>query len=156
MNRTANLLVAGAASVALFGGIGAGIAYADPSDPAPTPSTSTTAAAPKSDKAKSARRSLAAKALHGEATLAGKKHRVVVFQRGTVEKVSGSSVTVKSADDFTGTYAVDDKTRVIVGAKGERKQGSIDDVEVGDRVRVLATKDSDTVTANRIADRGAK
>ena len=43
MKRTAHLLAAGVAGVALLGGIGAGIAYADP-----TPAPSTTTADPNS------------------------------------------------------------------------------------------------------------
>lgn len=136
MTRTAKLIAAGVTSVALLGGIGAGIAYADPT---PTPSPTSTAA-PKADRVKRDR------VLHAE----------LFFQRGIVEKVSASSITIKSADDFVGTYVVGDKTRVIVGLKGDRKPGTIDDVKTGDRVRLVALKNGDTLTARRIVDRGPK
>ncbi len=57
-----------------------------------------------------------ARALHGEVTLAGEKHRVVAFQRGTVDSVSATSLQVKSPDGFTATYVLSDRTRL-------RKQG---------------------------------
>ena len=41
-----------------------------------------------------------ARSLHGEVTLAGEKHRVIAFQRGGVQKVSQTSLTVKSNDGF--------------------------------------------------------
>ncbi len=43
-------------------------------------------------------------------TLAGKKHRVVDFERGTVQKVLGTSITVVSKDGFTQTYTVGART----------------------------------------------
>ena len=141
MQGTAKLIAAGVTSVALFGGIGAGIAYADPT-PAPS---STTTAAPQSDptRVKKAKKD---RVLHAE----------LFFQRGTVAEVSDSSITVRSADDFVGTYVVNEKSRVVVGAKGERRPGTIGDVKAGDRVRLVAVKDGDTLTARRIADRGPK
>jgi len=142
MQHTAKLIAAGVTSVALFGGIGAGIAYADP---APAPS-STSTAAPQSDPTKVKKKAKKDRVLHAE----------LFFQRGTVAEVSDSSITVRSADDFVGTYVVNEKSRVVVGAKGERRPGTIGDVKAGDRVRLVAVKDGDTLTARRIADRGPK
>ncbi len=50
---------------------------------------------------------LAGRLLHGEGTLAGPNgtYETVDVQRGTVTKVSKGSVTVRSADGFTKTYA---------------------------------------------------
>ena len=53
-----------------------------------------------------------ARALHGEVTLAGEKHRVIVFQRGPVDKISDTSLTVKSNDGFTATYVLNADTKV--------------------------------------------
>jgi hypothetical protein len=150
MKTTRTILTAAVATLALAGTVGVGIATADPT---PTPGTSASASpSAKPAKPASKKRPLAARALHGEVTLAGKKHRIVDFQRGTVRKVSGTSITVHSADGFTRTYQVGSKTKVRV----QKKAATIAGVRTHDRVRVVATKKGSTVTANRIADRGAK
>lgn len=159
MNKTAKILAAGLTTVALAGGIGAGIASADPSTPTPGPSATaspTPGSSPSADRearrAAKKHRPLLGRALHGEVTLSGPKHRVVDFQRGEVEKVSNTSITVRSKDGFTATYVVDDKTKVH-----EKKQpGTIATVKTGDRVRVVATKNGATLTANRIGDHGTR
>ncbi|HSU35050.1 MAG TPA: DUF5666 domain-containing protein [Propionibacteriaceae bacterium] len=154
MNKATKIIIAGVSSAALAGGIGAGLAYADPT---PTPSASPTASASPSTTAKANpkerkerrgdhRRGLMAKALHGEATLGGKQHRVVVFQRGPVEKISDTSLTVKSKDGFTASYALTPETKV----RKKKADLALSDLKVGDRVRVVATKDGAAVTANRI------
>ena len=155
MNRVAKTVAISASAVALLGGIGAGIAAADPTaTPTPTPSASPTATDKKpADKHRDGlpgRRALLARALHGEVTLAGDKHRVVDFQRGVVQEVSSTSVTVKSEDGFTATYALNGDTKV-------RKQGdpsSIGEIKKGDHIRVIALKDGSTLTAKLIGNRG--
>ena len=123
------IIVAGVSTVALVGGIGAGLAYAD--TPSDEPTSSPTTTAPSSPAAKPAaeptgrraqngfrrplvRRQLRfiARSLHGEVTLAGEEHRVIAFQRGGVQKVSGTSLTVKSNDGFVETYVLSDNTNV--------------------------------------------
>jgi hypothetical protein len=145
------IIGAAAAAVALTGGIGATIASADTPSPVPSasPSASPSTGAKDKDKAKK-HRTLEARALHGEVTLGGKKHRVVDFQRGAVEKVSGTSLTVRSADGFTATYVVDAQTKV----RKDKAQAAIADVRVGDKVRVVAPQEGSTSTAKRIVDRG--
>ena len=54
---------------------------------------------------------------------------VMTLQRGVVTKASATSVTVKSDDDFTATYAIADDTRGRTGA-----------LAVGDSVFVVAEK----------------
>ena len=120
MRTAAKIIVVGVSTVALAGGIGAGIAYADPPSPTPTPTASaspTPSAQPNNPDQLGPRKRmrlvrLARSALHGEVTLAGEKHRVVVFQRGPIEKVSDTSLTVKSADGYTATYVVSAETAV--------------------------------------------
>ena len=149
MRTAAKIMLAGVSTVALAGGIGAGLAYADPADPTPTPAP--TASAAPSEKAKPPRdgrkhRGLLATALHGEVTLAGKQHRVVVFQRGPAEKASKTSVTVKSTDGYTATYLIDTETKV-------RKNGetaTAADLQIDDRIFVVAAKDGSTLQALRI------
>jgi hypothetical protein len=53
----------------------------------------------------------------------------MTVQRGAVTKSSSTSVTVKSDDDFTGTYVISDDTRGRTGA-----------LAVGDTVFVVAEK----------------
>jgi len=144
------IIGAAAVAVALTGGIGATIASADTPSPAPSASPSSSPSTGAKDKAAKKHRSLEARALHGEVTLGGKKHRVVDFQRGAVEKVSGTSLTVRSADGFTATYVVDAQTKV----RKDKAQAEIADVRVGDKVRVVAPQDGSTSTAKRIVDRG--
>jgi hypothetical protein len=159
VNTRTKLLTAGVATLALTGGIGASIASADTPSPAPSanPSSSTAPQAGKhagKQAAKHARhQALANRALHGEATLGGpKKQRVVDFQRGTVSRVSATSITVKSPDGFTATYAVNAQTKV----RKEKALAKIADVKAADHVRVVAVKSGSAVTAKAVRDRGAK
>jgi Domain of unknown function (DUF5666) len=152
MKTTAKIVVAGVSTVALAGGIGAGIAYADPPSPTPTPTASAspapTAQPTDNDQRKNLRkkRPLLARALHGEVTLAGDKHRVVVFQRGPIEKVSDTSMTIKSPDGYTATYAISAETKV----RKNKAKATVTDLKTGDRVFVVANKDGATLEAFRI------
>jgi hypothetical protein len=153
MRTAAKIIVVGVSTVALACGIGAGMAYADPPTPTPTPTASaspTPAAKPRHGEQwqgpRIKRLALLRRALHGEVTLAGEEHRVVVFQRGPVEKVSDTSLSVKSEDGFTATYVVSTDSTV-------RKNGgkaSIADLTAGDKVLVVANKDGSTLKAVRI------
>jgi hypothetical protein len=67
---------------------------------------------------------------HGEFTVQDNgKASVMTLQRGEVTKASATSVTVRSADDFSATYVIGDQTRGRAGA-----------LKVGDSVFVLAEK----------------
>ncbi len=76
---------------------------------------------------------------HGDFTVQGANgtSTAMTLQRGTVTAASGTSVTVKSTDGFTATYAVDSSTRgrttnlakgdnVLVIAQKARRQGGPD------------------------------
>lgn len=159
MKKTSRLIAAGVTSLALAGGIGVGIASADPPSPAPSPTASVSPGpsqadpkASKADREKAGRRPLAARALHGEATLAGSQHRVVAFQRGTVDRTSATELSVTSSDGFTARYVVDSSTKIRVN----KAEASIAEVKAADRVRIVATKDGSTVTATRIVVRGPR
>jgi hypothetical protein len=158
VNTLTKIVTAGCAAVTLAGGIGAGIAAADTPTPSPSQTPSATASPSTGTKAsklpQTVRRHLfwVARTLHGEATLAGKQHRVVDFQRGTVERVSGTSIAVKSNDGFTATYTVDPATRV----RKDNRLGTISDVAAQDRVRILATRTGSSVTAKVIRDHGTR
>jgi hypothetical protein len=86
-------------------------------------------------------------AVHGEfVTPNGTGFRTLAMQRGQVTKVSSGSLTVKSADGFTRTYAVDENTLVNAGRDG------IGDVKEGDTVGVMAVVNGDPASAMRISD----
>lgn len=153
MNSKTKIAAAGLGAVALAAAVGVGISYADDPTPSTSPSASPTAAGTPSAKTgaktrQHARRALLKRALHGEVTLGGKQPRVVDFQRGTVDRVSGTSITVKSTDGFTASYVVTNDTKV-------RKDGDaakIGDIRSGDKVRVVARKEGSTDTARLIAE----
>jgi hypothetical protein len=158
MKRTAKTIAAGLGTVALAAGVGAGLASADPeqapaASPSATASPSPTDKPDRKDKADHIRRhpGLLRRALHGEATLGGEDQRVVVFQRGVVETVSETSLTVKSEDGFRASYVLNTETRI----RKEKEQASRSDIKVKDRVRVFGTKDDSTLTAIVVRDHGA-
>jgi hypothetical protein len=154
MKTRFTILAGGIAAVAITAGIGVGIAAADTPSPSPTPTASPTTTSdptPGADRtANKKHRTLRQRAIHGEFTMGGPQHRVVDFQRGVVEKVSATSITVKSTDGFTATYVVSADTRV----RKDQEKATIAAVEVADKVGVVAIKDGSTVTAKAIGARG--
>jgi hypothetical protein len=154
MNRASKIIIAAVSSAALAGGIGAGLAYADPSQtPTASPTVSPTAsptagrtAQPDPKERKPGHRRLVARALHGEVTLAGPQHRVIAFQRGPVDTISETSLTVTSNDGFTATYVVNADTKV----RKNKAAAALSDIHEGDRVRVIAAKAGSTLTAVRL------
>jgi len=87
-------------------------------------------------------------ALHGQIVLAkpGGGYQTVDIQRGQVTAVSDSSITVKSTDGFSQTYAVLSSTII------DAQRGGISSVKVGNQAVVLATVSGGRATATRIAD----
>lgn len=158
MNVKSKIATVALGAVALGGLIGVGVSYADnpttsPSAPSGT-APSGQAKAGHGDKAGAhARRALMKRALHGEVTVGGKKGtRVVDFQRGSVQSVSSTGITLKSTDGFTAMYVVNAETKV-------RKDGAaakIGDIKNGDTVRVVALKTGSTDTARVVAEPKAK
>jgi hypothetical protein len=163
MKELTKTIVAGVGTLALVGGIGAGLAYADtptddptadPTATATTSPTETPVAEPsgKPDRngfrSRLVRRQLrfVARALHGEIILAGKENRVIAFQRGGVEKVSGTSLTVKSNDGYVATYVLSNDTKV----RENREKSKPSEIDTSDRVLVVAEKDDSTLTARRV------
>jgi hypothetical protein len=164
MKELTKIIVAGVSTAALAGGIGAGLAYADtptdeptstPTATAPTSPTEETPAAEPGDKRdqngfrkRAVRRQLrfVARALHGEVTLAGEQHRVIAFQRGGVEKVSRTSLTVKSNDGFVETYVLSDDTKV----RENGDKSKVSEIDTSDRVMIIATKDDSALNARRV------
>jgi hypothetical protein len=167
MKQLTKIIVAGVSTAALAGGIGAGLAYADtPADGEPTSSPTATKTSSPSDsptaepsdkrdrngfRKRLVRRQLrfVGRALHGEVTLAGEEHRVIVFQRGAVEKVSETSLTVTSNDGFVETYVLSDDTKV----RENGEHAAVSEIDTDDRVLVVATKQDSTLNARRVVVR---
>jgi hypothetical protein len=124
-------------------GFGVASAASSPTTAAFAPSGSTTQ--PKAGNHPGLRRLLAKRVEHGEFTIKGKdgKPAVVDVQRGQVTAVSATSITLKSEDGFTASYAVSADTKVRVGGA----QKAMGDVKVGNNAGVVAKKDGSTVTA---------
>lgn len=73
-------------------------------------------------------------------------YRTVLSQHGEVTAVSGTSLTVRSADGFTTTYRLTDDTAVLSGPDGA------DDVEEGADVAVTAVRDGGSPRALHVVD----
>jgi len=98
--------------------------------------------------------------LHGELVVPGTDGngtRTVLVQRGTVTARADTSVTVRSTDGFTVTWAVDARTAVRTGSRaGTTTAPTVKDLAVGDVVRVTGDKTTSGGTAALIARRPAK
>jgi hypothetical protein len=132
--------------VALAGG-GTAVALADTSAPPPPSSAPAPAAKPHPR----AHRALARRAEHGEVVLHGKGgDRTVDVQRGVVTAASPTSVTVRSTDGFTATYA-------FTAASKVRKQKTASQpsaVAVNDRVGLVAVQGPQGLTVTGLRDAG--
>ncbi|MFC9771776.1 MULTISPECIES: DUF5666 domain-containing protein [unclassified Pseudarthrobacter] len=152
--KTRKALLAGAIALSLTGA-GAALAWsADSPTPAPTQSASPSMPASPSapgDDGKQARPDKAGRSQfqHGESVVkkADGTFQTVIEQRGTVEAVSSTSITIKSEDGFTQAYTVTADTKVT-------RNGTIADIATGDVVRVAGVRDGETATAQRIAEGG--
>jgi hypothetical protein len=94
-------------------------------------------------------RGLGGGALHGEFVAKDKDGKIVtrVVQSGSVTAVSTTSITLKSEDGFTATYAVNGDTKVRVGGDN----AAISGVKTGNTAWVIGTKSGDTSTATVLA-----
>lgn len=131
------------------GAIGAtvlsGVASAGSFGPAAAPSGTAAAAATADTAAGKARRGMMRDVLHGSLTVkTDTGTKVVDVQRGEITAASATSVTVKSSDGFTATYAIGDSTVV----RRDRSTVSGTDLVVGDTALVRASAGTaDTVRA---------
>ena len=87
-------------------------------------------------------------ALHGEFVVPkqGGGYQTLVVQRGAVSSVSTSTITVKSDDGFSATYAVSADTLVNAARDG------IGSIKKGDEVTLLAQQKSGNDAALQIGD----
>jgi hypothetical protein len=151
VKRTKTALVTGAAVLALAG-IGGGVAYAatDTGTSTPTLAASTSpSTSPATPKPKA--HPLRSRVEHGQLTVRVKTGtKVVDVQRGQVTAVTPTSVTVRSQDGFSATYAVNSTSKI----HKNKQTAAISGVVVGDRVRLAATHAGSTDTVLRLADAG--
>ncbi|MGZ4649410.1 MAG: hypothetical protein ACXV3A_02570 [Kineosporiaceae bacterium] len=89
--------------------------------------------------------------LHGEFVTGGQNGSTttVVVQRGTVTGKNGSTITVKSTDNYTVTWTLDSNTTVRTGWE----QGAVKDIAVNDTVMVEGARSGTTTTAHFVAER---
>lgn len=168
--RFRKALLAGVIALALTG-TGVAIAWSATDTPSPSPSPSASAPG-KSDKAKGQEKPAKAQRpqhLHSESVVkkADGTFETVLTQQGTVEAVSETSLTVKSEDGFTQTYAVNAETRIIKfpapaadgspatgddGKRLKRSEVTIAEIATGEAVRVSGVKNGDNATARQIVE----
>jgi hypothetical protein len=176
--RLRKAMLAGVVALALTG-TGTAIAWSAADSPSPTPSPSasgksgepTPGKSGKADKDK-ADKSQRPQQLHSESVVkkADGTFETQLTQQGTVDSVSPTSVTVKSEDGFTRSYAVNAETKITEiparaadgspakGDDGKRLKptaGTIADIAAGDAVRISGVKDGDQATAARIIEGAA-
>ncbi|MET3140608.1 UNVERIFIED_ORG: hypothetical protein ABIB19_001302 [Arthrobacter sp. UYEF10] len=165
--RFRKVLLAGVVALALTG---TGVAIAWSAD---TPSPSPSASGPgKSDKAPGQEKPAKAQRpqhLHSESVVkkADGTFETVLTQQGTVDAVSETSVTVKSEDGFTQTYAVNADTKIIKfpapaadgspatgddGKRLKRSEVTIAEIATGEAVRISGVKSGDDATARQIVE----
>jgi len=158
-------VLAGVAVIALLGGAGAALASTGSGSPSGSPNA--VAASPAPSPAQSGlpgpgsgrpgfRRFGAGGigfggvfgALHGQLVVpkSGGGYQTVDVQNGQVTAVSTGSITLKSADGFSKSYAVTSTTVV------DAQRDGIGSVKVGNQVTLLATVSGGTATAASITD----
>jgi len=150
VTRTTKTVLAGLTVLAVAG-LGSGIAYAQDGGSSPAPPSTGDVGPDRSAAPGKHHRNFLGRIEHGEFTVRTKNgDQVIDVQRGTVTAVGGQSLTVKSEDGFSGTYTVDQQTKV----HKNRKSATISQVATNDRVMVFAEKNGGTDVAKRIGDAG--
>lgn len=161
--RIRKALLAGVVALGLTG-TGVAIAWSATDPPSPSPSESAPGKQDKKqDKAERPQH------LHSESVVkkADGTFETHLSQQGTVEAVSETSVTVKSEDGFTQSYAVNAETKIIkfpapaadgspaTAEDGKRLKPSevtIAEIATGESVRVSGVKSGDSATADKIVE----
>jgi hypothetical protein len=87
------------------------------------------------------------RALHGEATVqTDNGTKTYVFAKGTVSALSGTSITIKSSDNVSTTFAINGDTRYGFQNFSQPRA----ELKTGQTAWVIGTKSGDTNTATRI------
>jgi hypothetical protein len=87
-------------------------------------------------------------AVHGTAVVpkSGGGYQTIAFQNGKVTAVSGTSITLRSADGYSRSYQVTSSTLVNAQRDG------IGSIKAGHQVIVTATVSGSAATATRVID----
>jgi len=87
-------------------------------------------------------------AVHGTAVVpkSGGGYQTIAFQNGKVTAVSGTSITLRSADGYSRSYQVTSSTLVNAQRDG------IGSIKAGQQVIVTAAVSGSTATATRVID----
>jgi hypothetical protein len=160
-------LLAGAVALALTGtGVAFAWAASDAASPSPSPSQSESAPGQQNRPAKPDK-SQRRQHLHSESVVkkADGTFETVLEQRGTVEAVNATSITVKSEDGYSQAYTVNGDTRITQipaadstpgnddgGTRLRPTEGTIADIATGDTVKISGVKNGDQATAERITE----
>ncbi|MDR6416188.1 hypothetical protein [Pseudarthrobacter sulfonivorans] len=169
--RLRKALLAGAVALALTG---TAIGWSATDVPSPSPSPTESAPGQSGQSGNAGKPGKADKAqrpqhLHSESVVkkADGTFETRLSQQGTVDSVNGSSVTVKSEDGFTQTYAVNSETKIIKfpppaadgspakGGDGKRlrpAEVAIGEIARGESVRISGVKSGNGVTARQVVE----
>lgn len=167
-NKIRKAVLIGAVGVALTGA-GVAVVSAASGPPTPSPSTASPSATPGSPLPEEGDGAARGQQLHGESVVkkSGGSFETRVAQQGTVEAVSGSSITVKSEDGFSQDYVINADTKIVklpepaangapakddAGKRLRPSAATAADIQQGDTVRVGGVRDGSSVTARNIVD----
>jgi hypothetical protein len=151
-------VLAGVAVAALLGGAGAALAATNSPGPSASPSAAVATPAPSPGPPGPGFHRFGGGlgfgfgglfgALHGQLVVAkpGGGYQTVDVQTGQVTAVSTTSITLKSSDGFTKSYAVTSSTLV------DAQRDGIGSVKVGNQATMLATVSGSSATATSITD----
>lgn len=150
--RARTVIAATAVAVLAVGGTVAYAASSDGADGGAAPAAAASASAshspelPRGHHGGGPWAGLGGDAVHGEATVKDRdtgEWVVRIWQRGTVEKVDGDQVTVKSDDGTSWTWKVSK-------AATDRRDGTSDSVKKGETAYLVGERDDGTRTALRV------
>jgi hypothetical protein len=154
------ILVTGVTAAAIVGAGATALAVTGDNTTSGTPS-GTSSSTPQASSDKQAgkhagRGKLLRRTVHGQIVTKGKDGFVTHdLIRGTVSKVSLTSITIVAADKKSETFSVGSDTKVRSRADGKGSPSTIGKVTVGDTVFVLGTG-TGSLTARHIVDLGKK
>jgi hypothetical protein len=170
-NKIRKAVLIGAIGVALTGA-GVAVVSAASGPPTPSPSTASPSATPGSPVPDKGNGAAHGRRLHGESVVkkSDGSFETRVAQQGTVEAVSGSSITVKSEDGFSQDYVINADTKIVklpepvadgtaakddAGKRLRPSAATAADIKQGDTVRISGVRDGSSVTARNIVDGAA-
>lgn len=145
-------LATGAGAAGLLG-IGLYVAVPALAAPSPSPSATSSSAAPKHPGKGPWRfgpRAMGVRGVHGEATVKKKDggFRLVTWQRGQITGISGSNLTVRSADGASWTWTTNGNTKV----REEGEKSTLSALANGDQIAVFGERSGNTRTAELVRE----